>query len=336
MKNNRFKVLFILLFVLLAVTTLVPPSFAATPQVKWLFSHTLPPGHPYNTSAVKMAEIVKEKSGGKFIIEVHHSGVLGWEREVLEAMQLGTIDMTWSAVGPFAVFVPCYNVFNLPFLFRDIDHMEKAFKSEAVKKLAKEAEKAGFIVMGLSAPVFRYPMNDLRPIETPQDFVGMKIRTMGVPAHIDTYKAMGANVTTTTFSELYTALQLGVVDGNENALSSLYSMKFYEVQKYITLIPVLTNNAILVVSKVKWDQLPAEYKQILREACTTVALDECSRGYIKMDEDAMQKMKEFGIKFNTPADITPFVKATEPVRQKYLKEMPKWVAEVVDSIQRIK
>lgn len=182
------------------------PTAKELPQVTWKLSHTTQPNSPYGVGAIKLADLVKEKTGGKFIIQVHHQGVLGWEREVLEAMQVGTIEATIPALGPFAVFVKSYDVFNLPFMFRSPEHMLKAFASPVVEPLKKDAEKYGFIVPVLHCPLFRYPLNSVRPIKTLDDFKGLKIRTMGTPAHIDAYKALGANVTTTAFSEVnYTA-----------------------------------------------------------------------------------------------------------------------------------
>lgn len=305
--------------------------YAELPTLTWKLSHTTAPDSPYNFGAMKFAEVVKEKSGGKFTIDIHHSGVLGWEREVLEAMQMGTIEITIPSLGPFAVFVPSFDVFNLPFMFKSVEHLQKAYKSPSVEKLKKDAEQYGFIVLEVGVPTFRYPLNSKKPIEKLEDFKGTKFRTMGTPAHIDAYKAMGANVTTTSFSELYSALQLGVVDGCENFYANLYTMKFHEVTKYLSDLPALNNAAALVVSKVKWDELPTEYQDILREAAAA-GMAEMDAKALSMEEDARQKMVDAGIEFTHIEDITPFIEATQEVREKYLNEMEPWVREIAEEI----
>ena len=295
--------------------------------VKWKLSHTTAPESPYHIGAVKFADVVKEKTDGNFVIEVHHSGVLGWEREVLEAMQLGTLEASLPGLGPVAAFVPSFDVFNLPFLFRNVDHLQKAFVSPAMDKLKADAENHGFVVLEIGLPTFRYPMNDIRPINDVDDFKGMKVRTMGIPAHIDTYKSFGANVQTTAFSELYSALQLGVVDGQENFYGNHLTQKFYEVSKYLSELPVFINSAAIVISKAKWDELSPEYQQILRDAAKegVKAMNELA---LTQEDEALAKMQQEGIKFNKVDDLTPFIEITEPIREKYLAGMDPWVADI--------
>ncbi len=307
---------------------------AELPTITWKLSHTTAPDSPYNFGAMKFAEVVNEKSGGKFTIDIHHSGVLGWEREVLESMQLGTIEMTIPSLGPFAVFVKSFDVFNLPFMFKSIEHLQKAYRSPSVAKLKEDAEQYGFVVLEIGVPTFRYPLNSKKPISKLEDFKGTKFRTMGTPAHIDGYKAMGANVTTTAFSELYSALQLGVVDGCENFYANLYTMKFHEVTKYLSDLPALNNAAALVVSKVKWDELPPEYQEIVRAAAAE-GMAEMDAKALAMEEDARQKMVATGIEFTHIEDVTPFVEATAAVRDKYLNEMEPWVRDIAEELMAI-
>ncbi|HEY8344335.1 MAG TPA: TRAP transporter substrate-binding protein [Bacillota bacterium] len=319
--------------ILVLVAGLTFTGHAAPKKVVWKMSHTGAPDAPYHQAALTLAKLVNEKSKGNFEIQVYHSSVLGWEREVLEGMQLGTIAATWASTGPLATFVPSYDVFNLPFLFRDEEHMMKALKSPAMQKLYKDAENYGFIVPGVGGPVFRIPMNSKRPINVPDDFKGIKFRTMAVPAHIDAYKAFGANVTTTSFSELYSALQLGAVDGCENTNSSLHLQNFYEVCGYVSELPMINSTVALVYSKVLYDKLPKEYKKILDEA-SVEALKRVDEEFIKQEVTSKEFMLKQGIKFNRP-DPEPFIKATEPVREKYLKAMKPWVRELVEEIQNI-
>lgn len=301
------------------------------PKLRWNLSHTTPPDHPYHIGCTKLAELVKERTQGRFEISVHPSSILGWEREVCEAMQMGTIEISLPAIFVFEMFVPSFQMFNLPFMFKSVEHMQKAFVSPHLETLKADAEKKGFVVLNVGGPVFRYPMNRIRPIEKPKDLVGIKFRAPGVPLMMDTYKAMGAVVTNTNFSELYSALQLGVVDGCENLLTGLYSMRFHEVQKYLSLIPVLNNTVCFTVSKKHWDKLPDNYKQILQEAADE-SMQVMNEAFLRMESESLAKMKEAGIKVNEPVDLAPFLEATESIRQQYLEKMEPGVAAITKEL----
>lgn len=319
----------------IAAATIAATPFASSasdlPKVTWKLSHTLDPQSIYHKSAEAFKAEVEEKSQGNFTVNIFPSGQLGWEREVLEAMQLGTVEATIPSLGPFANFVPSYNVFNLPFTFQGADHMLAAYDLESMGQLQDAAETKGFVVATHFLPTFRYPLNSKRPIKTPADLEGVKMRTMGVPAHIDAYTALGANVQSMPFSEVYGALQLGAVDGVENYYNNLYTMKFQEQTKYISDIPVLNNAAAFVFSKTAFDALPAEYQTIVLDAAK-VAGDLGNE--IAQDEEtkALQALEDFGIEVTRVTDLSEFIALTEPVSQKYLAEMEPWVAELRDEI----
>mgnify|MGYP006306008703 CR=1 FL=1 len=155
------------------------------PKVTWKLSHTTDPKSTYQVAAEAFKEYVEQKTDGRFKIDIHHSGVLGWEREVLEAMQIGTIEATIPALGPFAVFVPSYNVFNLPFTFQSAEHMLAAYNDPAMSKLTDAAKEVGLVVGVHFLPTFRYPLYGGRPIESVDDFQGLKFRTMEIGrAHV--------------------------------------------------------------------------------------------------------------------------------------------------------
>lgn len=323
-------------FIVAAVisVSLSAASASQLPEVTWKFSHTGVPSHPYNISAEAFANYVKEKSDGKFIVKVYHSSTLGWETDVLDAMQLGTIEMTWAAIGPYAQYAPGYDMFNLPFIFETKKHMSNTFEKMDLKRLTDQSLKVGLIDLGFAGYSFRLPINNIRPITKPEDFVGVKFRTMGVPVHIDSYKAFGANVVTTAFAELYSAMQMGVVNGCENSYTSLEAMKFNEVAKYVTTLPILNNLCVLSVSKTAYDKLPAEYQKILWEAAK-VASETYNKVGDELDASAIEKMQKAGNEFTEP-DIAPFVKATQEVRDSYLAKMEPWVKEMVEEIAKFK
>jgi len=301
------------------------------PTVTWKISHTQDPKSTYQLGAQVMKDYVAEQTDGKFIINIHHSGELGWEREVLEAMQVGTIEATIPALGPFATFVDSYNVFNLPFVFKDADHMLQAYENPVMSKLEDDARKNGFEVAVHCLPTFRYPMYNGHPITKPSDFKGVKMRTMAVPAHVDAYTALGAQVVTSAFSEVYTMLQMGAIDGNENYYQNLYTMKFHEQSEYISNLPVTNNAAAFVFSKISYDKLPEEYKEIVKEGARRGA-EAMNNVALEQEESALASMVEYGLEKVFIDDFTPFIEATKPVSEKYLGMMEPWVTDVYNTI----
>lgn len=297
------------------------------PNVTWKISHTVNPGSVMDQTANKFKEYVEEASGGKFKVEVFHSGVLGWEREVLEAHQMGTIEASLPNVSPLAEFVPAYEVFNLPFLFQSPEHMIKAYSHPVMEKLNDAAKEAGFVIGAQFDATFRYPLYSGHPIKTVNDFKGMKFRTMGVPAHIDAYNALGANVVSMAFSEVYSAMQLGTVDGCENNYDPLYAMNFHEVAKYISNLPVVASSHVIIFSKKAFDKLPEEYQKIAMDGAR-VAADYGNKIGIQAEEAAFNAMVAEGITPVLIDDFSPFMAATEGVSQKYLKKMEPWVQEL--------
>src|SRR5690606_38459882 len=161
--------------------------------------------------------------------------------------------------------VPSFDLFNMPFVFHSPAHIQEALDTLDFSRFYEEADAAGFKLLGIGSPAFRYPMNNTKAIESAGDFANLKMRTMGVKAHIDTYESLGSQVVSTSFAELYGALQTGTVDGNENALSALHSMRFNEVQKYLTLVPVVANIAVLAMGKDNFEALTPEQQKLIEE-----------------------------------------------------------------------
>jgi TRAP-type C4-dicarboxylate transport system substrate-binding protein len=182
--------------------------------------------------------------------------------------------------------------------------------------------------------MFRVPMNNVRPITKIDDFKGLKIRTMEVPLHKETYKAMGASPVPLPFGELYTALQTGVVDGNENGPATLEAMKFYEVQKYVTYLPVVSNGGILLMGLKTWQRLSPDQQQTVAESAKAWVKSMDDEG-LKQDTEALKKMEAKGTKINYIKDMTPYVNATKHIYDQMLKDFPKEYQETVDKILKL-
>lgn len=304
------------------------------PRVLWRLSHTQSPEHFMHDSAVLLSEYVAEQTNGNFVIEVHHSGTLGWEREVLESMQLGTMAMTWSAVGPFADFVPSYNLFTLPGIFSGLDQMKAVYEDEEVlNRLREDAAERNLMELGTGQYVFRDTFLNSHPVLTPEDLRGKRIRVMGVPILVDTYSALGANVTTTAWAELYSALQLGVVDGIDHVPTSVRAMKFYEILRYGSRIPIFASPMLLVASKPLYDRLPDHYQDILREGVRR-AIEHTNEQSLIQTETAIEYLESQGMEYYTP-DPEPFLELVRPVREKYMAELEPWAQDVVRMIEEM-
>ena len=302
------------------------------PEVVWKFSHTQAPDNFIHTSAMVLADYVSEQTDGKFTIEVYHSGTLGWEREVLESMQLGTLAMTWASASPFAQFVPAYNLYSLPGLFVSEEQLKEVYESkEILEKMRQAAAERDLLELGTAQYVFRDTYLNSNPINTPDDLYGKKVRVMGVPILVDTYKALGANVTTTAWAELYSALQLGVVDGIDHVPAAVKSMKFDEILKYGAKIPIFASPMLIVASKPLYDKLPLEYQEILK-AGVQKAVDFTNVASKEQTQIAMDYLAEKGMKYTTP-DPVPFLELVKPVRDQYKAELEPWAQDIVKMIE---
>lgn len=323
--KNSWKIIF-----LVALTFFIfsLPVFAVTLK----YAHTCAADHPYELGGLKLAELVADKTNGEVVINTYPNGTLGGERDINEGILLGTIDMTICSFGVAATFVPEINVFNLPFIFKGPEHFQKVVNSEVGLELLGTGEKHGFKLLAFTAPVFRHPMNGVRPIESPDDFTGLKIRLMEVPMHIDTYKTLGATPLAIPFPELYSALQLGTVDGNENAMTTLYTQKFYEVQKYISVLPVFSNGAVFMVGLKQWNNLSSEHQEAIIESLP-VYKETVDQSYLEQEITNLKLMVEAGMIVSTPP-VEPFQEKVKPIYDKFIEGNPE-ALKYIEAIQTI-
>ena len=318
----------IICIILTAFFLFSSPVFSTTLK----YAHTCAPDHPYELGGLKLAELVKEKTNGELIINTYPAGSLGGERDINEGILLGTIDMTLCSLGVAATFVPEINVFNLPFIFKGPEHYQKVANSEVGKEILGAGEKYGFKLLGFTAPVFRHPMNGVRPIESPTDFKGLKIRLMEVPMHIDTYNVLGATGVPIPFPELYSALQLGTVDGCENAMTTLYTQKFYEVQKNISELPVFSNGAVLMFGLKQWNSLSPEHQEAIFDSLP-VYKETVDESYLEQEVTNLELMLDAGMILSKP-EVEPFQKAVQPIYDKFVEENPE-ASKYIEAIKAI-
>jgi tripartite ATP-independent transporter DctP family solute receptor len=285
---------------------------AAAPAVEkqMRYAHSNVPIYFYHTAGEAFAQQLSTLTDERLQVKLFPQGQLGGERDVTEGLQLGTVDFQATSIGVTGTFIPAVRILNLPFIFQGPKHFVKVMSGpigeELLQKAREQGEEVGLKVLSIAAPDFRLPMNDVRSIRKPEDFRGIKMRTMEVPTHMAAYKALGANQVPLPFGELYTALQTDVVDGNENGPLALFGNKFYEVQKYVTLLPVVSNAGIFLMSQKTWEELSNQDQEAVMDsvAIWTKVMNEDA---IELGGWAIDQMKKSGIEVNQVADISPFV-----------------------------
>jgi tripartite ATP-independent transporter DctP family solute receptor len=330
------KKIFLTLYFVMVMAFIASSAFGANVTLRYGHANALT--YPYHIAGVAFAKAVEEKSKGTLEIKIFPLGQLGGERDITEGLQLGTIDLQGTSLGVTGTFIKVLNIYNLPFVFKGPDHFMKVTHGPlgqwVLKEVINEGEKVNLKPLSIAGPAFRVPMNNIRPINKLDDFKGLKIRTMEVPLHKDAYRALGSSPVPLPFGELYTALKTGVVDGNENGPATLEAMKFYEVQKYVTYLPILTNGGAFLMSLKSFNKLSPEHQKVIMDcvpAWTKAMDDEC----LRQDKEALTKMEAKGTIINTIKDLKPYIDATASVRAEAAKAWPKEWVEVVEKILKL-
>jgi TRAP-type transport system periplasmic protein len=286
--------------------------------------------HNIHKSLLFFAKVAAEKTKGDVEARVFPSGQLGDERAILEGVKIGTID-AGSAGGLYTTIDPRFALLNLPFLFRDYDHVHKVLDGPIGADLKDRAWKNGIKIMCIFDSGFRQFTNNKRPITKPEDFKGLKMRTPPIPEIVDTMGAFGASVVTIPYGEVYTALRAGVADGEENSLTNITEMKFYEVQKYISVGNYMYNGDMFIMSPKLWNSFSPQTQKALEEATTeTLAYQ---RKLIREEEQgASAIIKKAGGEINT-VNQALFIPLVDGVYQKNEKAVPK---SLIEEIRKIK
>jgi TRAP-type transport system periplasmic protein len=290
-------------------------------------SHNAAPGNPKAEASLKFAELVNQKTKGRIKVDVGGSAQYGDDVESLTNMRLGTLAFSANSQGSSSGVVPQFSVVGLPFLFRDLNHAYKVVDGPVGQQLGELAKAKGLVVLAFWDNGIRHTSNNKRPITKPEDLAGIKIRTPPDPITIEIFTALGANPTPLAFSELYIALQQGVVDGQENPLMNISSSKLYEVQKYITLTGHKYETTPLLASKMIWDTLSKEDQKAILEAAAEAGKVNRQMS-MNSDAELRKKLTAAGVQFNE-VDKAAFVAKTKPVYDKWSKQYPDLVKLVV-------
>ncbi len=315
----------VLLSALVGFTLVAAPAFADTMRL----AHNAAPGNPKSDSSLLFAKLVKEKTDGRVDVDVGGSAQYGDDVEALTSMRLGSLAFSANSQGTTATIVPEFALLGLPFLFQNQEQAWKVMDGPAGDKLKEAAAKKGLVVLGFWDNGIRHTSNNKHPVKEPDDLKGVKIRTPPDTMTIDIFNALGANPTPLAFSELYIALQQGVMDGQENPLMNIYSSKLYEVQKYISLTGHKYEATPLLASKVIWDGLSEKDKAAVLEAAKEAGEYNRERA-LKDNAELRKKLEEAGVKFND-VDHAAFVAKTSPVYEKWQAQFPEMTKTIVDA-----
>jgi TRAP-type transport system periplasmic protein len=309
---------------LVTAAALLVDSAAAQTEIK--FGHVGEPGSLFAASADEFARRANAKLGNKAKVVVFGSSQLGGDKELLQKLKLGTVDIALPSTV-MSSESDLFGVFEMPYLVKDRAHMGRIEKEVFWPKLAPEAEKKGLKVIGVWENGYRHITNSKRPINSPADLQGIKLRVPEGKWRVKMFQTYGANPSPMKFSEVFTALQTGVMDGQENPFTQIYSAKFQEVQKFISLTGHVYTPAYVTVGAKKWESLPADVRKILEDTAKETQAFVYDKA-AKDDDDLLGKIKGAGVAVNTP-NKDAFVAASKPVYEEFAKEVP-GAKEVID------
>src|SRR5450759_816299 len=285
----------------------VLPSLA-TAQVELKLGHVNEPGSLISASADEFARRANAKLGGKAKVVVFGSSQLGGDKELLQKLKLGTIDMALPSTV-MSSEADLFGVFAMPYLVKDRAHLHKIEQELFWPALAPVVEKKGLKILALWENGYRHITNNKHAINVPADLKGIKLRVPEGKWRMRMFQEYGANPSPMKFSEVFTALQTGVMDGQENPLAQISIAKFYEVQKYLSITGHVYSPSYLVVSTKKWPTLPADVRKILEETAKDTQAFVYDKA-AKDDEELLAKMKTAGIQVNT-ANKAAFIAASK-------------------------
>lgn len=321
---NRFRLLWGLGLVVLVA------GCGADRGVKVIkLGHSLDPSHSVHKAMEFMAERLAETSGGTMRLDIYPSQQLGTEREAIELLQIGSLGMTKVSSSALEGFAPAYQVFGLPYLFRDDTHRFSVLQAEVGQEILRSAEP--FNLRGLAyydAGSRSFYTKD-RPVNTPADLEGLKIRTQESLVAIRMVRALGGSATPISWGELYSALQQGIVEGAENNPPSFYLSRHYEVCKYYSLDEHTAVPDVLLISTVVWNDLTLQQQTWVQEAATASA--EYQRAlWAQSEQEALAAVQEAGVEIIRP-DKSLFIETVQPMYEEFRSN-----TEVYDLIQRVR
>lgn len=277
---------------------------------------TPPADSHYGDAARAFAETIAERSDGAFEIALRPAGALGGERDVIEGLQIGTVELTISSTGPIGNFVPEVYALDFPFLFDDYASAHAVLDGEIGQELLASFQPHGIVGLAWAENGFRHITNSVRPIREPADLAGLKLRTMENEVHIAAFRAAGAAPTPMSWTEVLTSLQQGTIDGQENPIPIVTANNMWEIQDNITLTGHVYSPAVVAMSAIHWDGLTEEHQGWFVEAAQAAAA--ASRQTVAANEESgIALMRENGMEVIDGIDKAAFAAAVQPAYDEF-------------------
>ncbi|MCM3715912.1 TRAP transporter substrate-binding protein [Alkalihalobacillus oceani] len=293
--------------------------------------HVLDENYHYQDGANHFKELVEERSDGRIIVDVHANSTLGNERDMLEGMQMGTVEMGIISSGPMAGFVPEFALLDLGYLFDSSEIAQEVLTGPIGEQLNEKMLDVGIRRLATIDAGFRN-IYASKPIQTVEDLQGLKIRTLETPAHLELFQELGAAPTPMAYSELYTGLQQGVVDAAENVPEAFYSSQHFEVSKVYSETQHVYLTMMYLISEDFYNQLPADLQEIVAEAAAEAA--EYHNGVIaEVKADIYQSLEESGVEIVQVDDLTPFIEGAKASWVKIAESVPNGDALLADILE---
>ncbi len=313
-----------------ALTTAFLCTPVAAEELK--IGYSLAPTSHYGVSATAMAEELAKLSNGKWTLKQYPANALGGEREMVEGAQIGTVDVVVTSSGPVGNFVPDTLITDIPFLFKNYQHAHAVLDGPIGQAILDQFPKHGLIALAWGENGFRNLTNSKHAVRTPEDAKGLKIRTMENQVHMTAFKTLGVLPTPMAFPELFTALQQGTVDGQENPIGVILSAKFAQVQKYLTVSQHVYSPALIILSPAVWDRLNDEEKGWFKQAAKVGA--KAMRDKAEADAaSGVEELRRQGMEVVTQVDPAAFQEALKPAYAQYAKTFGQ---ERIDAIRNYK
>jgi len=313
MKFNRRSALLLAGMTALGLTA---PANAEVEETTLRLAHVVNEQDVYQDAAEKFRDLVAERSDGKIKVEIFPNATLGDERTLLEGMQIGTVDMGIITNGPVSNFVEEIAVFELPFLFPSREKAIEVLDGDIGQEILGKLEGVNLKGLTYAERGFRNLTNSKRPVKSPADVDGLRVRVMENPVYVDSFRALGADAIPMAWNEALTAMQQGTIDGQENPVNVIYSFKLSETQKYLTMTRHTYAPAIIVMGMPAWQQLSEEAQEIVLEAAKEAANFERELS-ANSEGEQLQALRDQGMEIVEDADLAAFSEAVAPVYEKY-------------------
>ncbi len=312
-----------------ALLLLALPGAPALAQALLKMNVSLAQNSSYGVAVDAFAREVEQRTQGRYRVQNFYAAALGGERESVEGVQLGTLDLTLTSTGPLPNFVPEVAILDIPFLFRDYAHARAVLDGPIGRDLLQKFPSKNLVALAWAENGFRHMTNSKRPVLTPEDLRGLKMRTMENPIHIQAYRQFGILPTPMAFTEVFTALQQGTVDGQENPLSVITSAKLDQVQKYLSLTGHVYSPAVILMNKAKWEALSAVDQQAFADAAREAVKADRAR----IDDDERKAVAELRARGMTVADNIDKARFQAQLAPVYVEFAQRFGQENIDRIR---